>query len=62
MTAPTSDTLGTLLDVLDVQQVDDDTYIGGSLPQPGVRVFGGHVLAQSLLVAARTVPTDRLPH
>jgi len=62
MTAPTSDPLGTLLDVLDVQQVDDDTYTGGSLPQPGGRVFGGQVLAQSLLVAARTVPTDRLPH
>ena len=44
MTAPTSDPLGTLLGVLDVQQVDDDTYTGGSLPQPGGRVFGGQVL------------------
>ena len=62
MTEPAPDPLRTVLDVLDVSRVDDDTFLGTSLPQPGGRVFGGQVLAQSLLAAARTVPDERLPH
>jgi len=62
MSAPTSEPLQAVLDVLDVQQVDADTYTGTNLPQPGGRVFGGQVLAQSLLAAARTVDDNRLPH
>ena len=62
MTTPTSDPLLTVLDVLDLEAVDADTFIGGSLRKPGGRVFGGQVLAQSLLAAARTVEDDRLPH
>jgi acyl-CoA thioesterase-2 len=58
----TADPLRTLLDVLDVQRIDDTTFLGTSLPQPGGRVFGGQVLAQSMLAAARTVDADRLPH
>lgn len=57
-----ADPLRAVLDVLELTRVDDDTYVGASLPQPGGRVFGGQVLAQSLLAAARTVATDRLPH
>jgi acyl-CoA thioesterase II len=48
--------------VLSVQPVDDDTATGDSLPQPGGRIFGGQVLAQCLLAAARTVSPDVLPH
>jgi len=62
MSLPTSDPLQTVLGVLDVQLFDEDTYTGASLPQPGGRVFGGQVLAQSLIAAARTVGDDRLPH
>jgi acyl-CoA thioesterase-2 len=62
MTTPTSDPLLTVLDVLDLEAVDADTFVGGSLRKPGGRVFGGQVLAQSLLAAARTVEDDRLPH
>lgn len=62
MTTPTSDPLLTVLDVLDLETVDADTFVGGSLRKPGGRVFGGQVLAQSLLAAARTVEDDRLPH
>ncbi|MBO1751641.1 acyl-CoA thioesterase II [Actinotalea sp. BY-33] len=60
MTAP--DPMRRVLDVLDLEVLDPDTFTGGSLPKPGGRVFGGQVLAQSLLAAARTVPEDRLPH
>ncbi|KGM12859.1 acyl-CoA thioesterase [Cellulomonas bogoriensis] len=56
------DPLRTVLDVLDVQRLDEDTFTGASLPKPGGRVFGGQVLAQSLLAAARTVDGDRYPH
>ena len=58
----THDTVRTVLDVLEIEQVDENRFVGTSLPQPGGRVFGGQVLAQSLLAAARTTPEDRLPH
>jgi acyl-CoA thioesterase-2 len=53
--------------VLDILRLDDDPtapdqFTGRSLPQPSGRVFGGQVLAQSLLAAGRTVPDSRLPH
>jgi len=62
VTEPNPDPLRTVLDVLDVTQVDQDRFVGTSLRQPGGRVFGGQVLAQSLIAAARTVAPDRLPH
>ena len=58
----TPDPLRTVLDALDLEQTDPDTFTGGNLLRPGGRVFGGQVLAQSLLAAARTVDADRLPH
>ena len=58
----TPDPLRTVLDALDLEQTDPDTFTGGNLRRPGGRVFGGQVLAQSLLAAARTVDADRLPH
>lgn len=53
--------------VLDILRLADDpaapdVFTGRSLPQPSGRVFGGQVLAQSLLAAGRTVPEGRLPH
>ncbi|MDR3068659.1 MAG: thioesterase family protein, partial [Cellulomonas sp.] len=53
-----------VLAALDLTTVPDqpDVFVGTSLPQPGGRVFGGQVLAQALLAAARTVTDDRLPH
>jgi acyl-CoA thioesterase II len=62
MTTPAPDPLRTVLDVLELERVDHDTFRGGSLRKPGGRVFGGQVLAQCLLAAARTVEGDRLPH
>ncbi|NMN02568.1 acyl-CoA thioesterase [Bifidobacterium panos] len=41
----------------------DHTYINGeSLYYPTGRVYGGQVIAQSLMAAAKTVGTSRLPH
>lgn len=62
MSSTAPDPLRTVLDVLDLEDRGDDTFAGRSLRQPGGRVFGGQVLAQSLLAAARTVPDGRLPH
>lgn len=63
MPAITPDPLTTVLDVLELEQTGDDTFVGQSLPKPGGRVFGGQVLAQTLLAASRTLDgDDRLPH
>lgn len=41
----------------------DHTYIKGeSIYFPTGRVYGGQVIAQSLVAASRTVPENRLPH
>ena len=62
MTEPDPDPLRTVLDVLALDRIDADTFTGSSLPKPGGRVFGGQVLAQSMLASAATVGHDRLPH
>lgn len=63
----TFDPTGSLLDLLDLSgadgaQTDEDVFVGGSQQEPRRRVFGGQVLAQSLVAAARTVPEDRVMH
>jgi len=51
-----------LLDVLDLKQHDESTFIGES-PQTGAqRVFGGQVAGQALVAAGRTVDPERLVH
>ncbi|WP_372593149.1 acyl-CoA thioesterase [Actinotalea sp.] len=57
-----TDALGDLLRILDLERLGEDTFLAGSLPKVGDRVFGGQVLAQSLVAAARTVDPDRLAH
>lgn len=57
-----SEALNSLLGILDLEQTGEDTFVGASLPKVGERVFGGQVLAQSLVAAARTVDVDRLAH
>jgi len=58
--APVAAVLGVL--DLDQDPHQPDLFQGGSLPQPNGRVFGGQVLAQSLLAAGRTMAEHRLPH
>ncbi|NLF03698.1 MAG: acyl-CoA thioesterase II, partial [Actinomycetales bacterium] len=57
-----SDPVAALLAALDLAQEGPDTFTGGSLPQLNGRVFGGQVLAQSILAAGRTLEDARLPH
>lgn len=58
---------GTLLTLLDLDNLggartDKDVFVGPSERQPRHRVFGGQVLAQSLIAASRTVTEDRRVH
>lgn len=51
-----------LLSLLDIEQLEVDLFRGiGSGGETSVRIFGGHVIAQALMAAYRTVP-DRLCH
>ena len=51
-----------LLDLLDVEQLEVDLFRGiGSGGETTRRIFGGHVIAQALAAAYRTVP-DRMCH
>lgn len=51
-----------LRDVLALEQIDDNTFVGQNLPQLNGRVYGGQVLAQAILAAGATNPAGRLPH
>jgi acyl-CoA thioesterase II len=61
-----SDPLAGLLAALDLAdtgaRTSEDIFTGPSLFMPTGRVFGGQVLAQSLVAATRTVPDDRVVH
>lgn len=57
--------LETLLDVLRLDspaRTREDIFTGISQPMPMGRVFGGQVLAQSIVAAAHTLPADRTVH
>jgi len=54
--------MASLLDTLDLEQLEHDLYRGRS-PQVGwQRVFGGQVIGQALVAAQRTVAVDRPVH
>lgn len=58
-----SDPVGDLLTLLDIERLEHDLFRGQSPDErASQRVFGGQVIAQSLVAAYRTVPTDRLCH
>lgn len=63
---PPSDPVDALLVVLDLTGSDarttEDIFVGQSQSMPRGRVFGGQVLAQSIVAASRTIPDDRAPH
>lgn len=65
MTAETDPTRS-LLDVLDLRdagaRTTEDIFTGASHPMPTGRVYGGQVLAQSIIAAARTLPDARAAH
>ena len=46
-----------LLDLLDIEQLEVDLFRGtGAGCETSMRIFGGHVIAQALMAAYRTVP------
>jgi acyl-CoA thioesterase-2 len=61
-----SDPVSGLLSALDLTdtgaRTSEDIFTGPSQPQPLGRVFGGQVLAQSLVAAMRTIAADRFVH
>jgi acyl-CoA thioesterase-2 len=48
--------------MLELEEVAEDRYVGQSTDLGWGRLFGGHVLAQALSSASRTVPQNRLVH
>jgi acyl-CoA thioesterase-2 len=64
---PTNDPTTSLIELLDLGELegartDEDIFMGPSQRQPHQRVFGGQVLAQSLIAGMRTVEADRTVH
>ena len=61
-----SDAVSGLLAALDLSDTGartrEDIFTGPSEWMPNGRVFGGQVLAQSLMAAIRTTPEDRFVH
>lgn len=48
--------------LLDLERLEDNLYRGESRDLGGKSVFGGQVIGQALVAAARTVPDDKMPH
>jgi acyl-CoA thioesterase II len=50
-----------LLAILDLRQIDDDTYVGSHPSKNPVRTFGGQMMAQSLVAATRSLAHELPP-
>nr|WP_274635689.1 acyl-CoA thioesterase II [Microbacterium bovistercoris] len=65
-TTDSADPITALLQVLDLAESDarttEDIFVGLSQPMPQGRVYGGQVLAQSIVAAQRTVEVGRTAH
>jgi acyl-CoA thioesterase-2 len=57
----TADFLDDIVTSLDLAAIDDDTFRATQLDNPVHHIVGGHIAAQSLMAASRTV-ADRRPH
>jgi acyl-CoA thioesterase II len=62
MTHIPADPIADLVSVLDISKLSDTEFEGRTQWMPQGRVFGGQVLAQSLVAATRTVASDRRVH
>src|SRR6476620_1950578 len=65
--ATAEDPMDVLIGLLDLGDFDgartnEDIFLGPSQKQPRHRVFGGQVLAQSMMAGMRTVEPDRVAH
>jgi acyl-CoA thioesterase-2 len=63
---PEVDPVASMLAVIDLSASDarttEDIFTGASQSMPLGRVYGGQVLAQSIVAASRTIPEDRIVH
>jgi acyl-CoA thioesterase-2 len=63
---PEADPVASMLSVIDLSASDarttEDIFTGTSQHMPLGRVYGGQVLAQSIVAASRTIPEDRNVH
>lgn len=57
-----SDPIADLVDVLSLKRLSETVFLGRTQWMPHGRVFGGQVLAQSLIAAMHTVADDRPVH
>ncbi|MDF2047224.1 acyl-CoA thioesterase II [Microbacterium sp. Kw_RZR3] len=61
-----NDPVASLLAVLDLRdagaRTTEDIFTGVSQPMPTGRVYGGQVLAQTIVAASRTLPPERTVH
>lgn len=57
-----TDALHALLDLLDLEPLEHNIYRGTNRDIGSGRVYGGQVLAQALVAAARTVDPERICH
>jgi acyl-CoA thioesterase-2 len=64
--APETDPVASMLSVIDLSASDarttEDIFTGTSQSMPLGRVYGGQVLAQSIVAASRTIPDERIVH
>lgn len=51
-----------LVDLVNLEKVAENVYLGHNYQAPWKRVFGGQVLSQSLSAAYKTVPEGRIAH
>ena len=51
-----------LLDVLALEPLGEDRFLGHNMHPRGFRIYGGQVLAQALSAAQQTVSPDRAVH
>jgi acyl-CoA thioesterase II len=54
--------LADILDTLDVDRVGDDQFTAVQMDNPAHHIVGGHIAAQALMSAGRTVAPDRSVH
>src|ERR1700748_173958 len=57
-----SEALRSLLDLLDLEQIEEDIFRGRSRSAVVPRVFGGQVAAQAMVAAGRHVPPRPAAH
>ena len=64
--APEVDPVASMLSVIDLSvseaRTTEDIFTGASQSMPLGRVYGGQVLAQSIVAASRTIPEERIVH